>query len=363
MRIVHLTSSLQVGGVEMLICLLAEEGANDKDNQISVVIINNDSDDFMLERLYRTGVTVFNLKRKRGNILNIPWYMLKLRRYLLLSGAKVLHVHNRFSMLIGYLSTLFLSIKRVYTLHAIKLYSNMLGDILLKHFAVILSHKIIAISQAVKKDFIQGMEVPQARISVVPNGIRISEFHPQENMNNILKIICVGRLDHLKKGQDILIHALSLLKEQGIQFHCDLVGDGPSRKLLEDMITMNDLWDYVRLQGTRLDIPELLRSSDLFVLPSRFEGFGIVIIEAMASGVPVLASDIDSPKEIIKHGVNGYLFRSDDESDLANKIKELMRDHSKRSDLAKKGLDTAKRYSISRMYREYKEQYEAICNE
>ena len=119
--------------------------------------------------------------------------------------------------------------------------------------------------------------------------------------DGLLKIVNVARITHTIKGQDILIKALHLLQQQNAYpFECRFFGgqyeyDQQSLPYLEGLIQKYGLADKVKFLGNRTDVHELLPRYDLFVMPSRTEGFGLVLLEALASGLDVIASNIEGP--------------------------------------------------------------------
>ncbi len=126
----------------------------------------------------------------------------------------------------------------------------------------------------------------------------------------------LGRL-HEIKGYDVLLRAAAKLRDRGVDFRLKLAGDGPEMGALQQLTESLGLRDRVEFTGWVANPGDFLKTIDLFVVPSRYESFGLVVIEAMAAGVPVITSDIEGPCEILKGGVLGTLFRSEDDSDLA----------------------------------------------
>lgn len=126
----------------------------------------------------------------------------------------------------------------------------------------------------------------------------------------------LGRL-HEIKGFDVLLRAAAGLRDQGVDFRVKLAGDGPELASLKQLAADLGLEDRVEFVGWVVDPSAFLNTIDLFVVPSRYESFGLVVIEAMAAGVPVITSDIEGPCEILKGGQLGTLFRSEDVADLS----------------------------------------------
>ena len=126
----------------------------------------------------------------------------------------------------------------------------------------------------------------------------------------------LGRL-HEIKGYDVLLRAAAKLRGMGVDFRLRLAGDGPEMGPLRHLSENLGLGDRVEFVGWVANPGDFLKTIDLFIVPSRYESFGLVVIEAMAAGVPVVTSDIEGPCEILKGGALGTLFRSEDDADLA----------------------------------------------
>jgi glycosyltransferase involved in cell wall biosynthesis len=351
--IVHILTSLNIGGLEILVCNLATVSASQPDHKVHVLIINDVFEGALLEKLERSGVQVIRLGRKPGNPLTILWFAMKLRAAIETIKPDILHVHNNLGSLMTSLATRFLAIPIVYTLHARRLYPPSSLNRLLKAIAWGTTARFIANSNAVKDDFSAGASRSD-RIVVVPNGVKLDDYTPRQGTLPLArKILCVASLKHEIKGQDILIRAVSLLKKEGYMLQCIFAGEGESREYLQTLTKECGVADRVRFLGLRSDVPALLTAADLFVLPSRSEGFGIVIIEAMASGVPVVVADVDGPREIVEDSRTGLYFKSGSEHDLAGKIRLLIEDSDLRTRLSQAALQASEAYSINGMCNRY----------
>lgn len=140
---------------------------------------------------------------------------------------------------------------------------------------------------------------------------------------DICRMVCVGRLYAPHKGQDILLEALGRIKQQGITaFHVDLIGDGESRASLEQQAKAAGIEEQVTFCGqqNRDYIYQHLCDYDLFVLPSRSEGFGLSVAGAMSAKVPVIVCDLEGVKDVVGGGQYGCLFRAGNSESLAKQI-------------------------------------------
>lgn len=160
-------------------------------------------------------------------------------------------------------------------------------------------------------------------------------------------VIFVGNLQR-DKGPDLLISAAALLQDGGLRCQILLAGQGPQRHVLVRMIATFDLGETVRLVGAipPHDVHVWLSAADICVVPSRRESFGIVAMEAMASGTAVLAADVGGLRDHIKDGVNGFLFGSGDREDLAIRLRELLSTAAMRQVVVEGGKQTAAQHSV-----------------
>jgi glycosyltransferase involved in cell wall biosynthesis len=170
-------------------------------------------------------------------------------------------------------------------------------------------------------------------------------------------LLAVGRLVE-QKGHDVLLAALTepaIAKTGAVLV---LVGRGEALPALEAFARANGLGGRVVFAGVRPDVPALLAACDLFVMPSRWEGFGLVAAEAMAAGRAVVASRISALPEVVDHGVTGTLVEPDDPAALAAAIADLLADPARRSSWGRAGHARAERlFTRERMNAEWRAEY------
>ena len=164
---------------------------------------------------------------------------------------------------------------------------------------------------------------PKLPISVLSNFAELEVFPPRNEWRHPPVIGALGRL-HPQKGFDILIQAAAILRDRGVSFRLVIGGEGEGRPKLESLIRDLDLGDRVDLAGWISPPGPFLAELDLFVVPSRYEPFGLVVIEAMAAGVPILASALEGPQEVLAGGRFGRLVKSEDPDALAAALHEAL---------------------------------------
>ncbi|HOW88705.1 MAG TPA: glycosyltransferase family 4 protein [Elusimicrobiales bacterium] len=161
-------------------------------------------------------------------------------------------------------------------------------------------------------------------------------------------LVALGRL-HEQKGFDMLITAFASVAGRFPRWQLTIIGEGPERKNLESLIRGSGLSGRVALPGVSEKPSDALRYADLFVMSSRYEGFGMVLAEAMACGLPAVSFDCPSgPGSMIRHGVDGLLVRPGDVAGLGSALAELMGDEEKRVRMASRASEIVERFSYGK---------------
>jgi len=216
----------------------------------------------------------------------------------------------------------------VLTVHGSDLYSN-LGNPRWRaeiREAAQGARALICVASRLARDCISELGVGPERTVVIPDTYDASRFALIERARKPgpVRLVTLGRLSP-EKGQDVLLHALADARSRGGDATLDLVGDGPEREALEALRDGLGLADIVRFAGALAPdrLPELFAAADVFVLPSRAEGFGVALVEAMATGLPVVATRSGGPEDIVRSG-DGVLVAPDDVRALADGIATLV---------------------------------------
>jgi glycosyltransferase involved in cell wall biosynthesis len=172
----------------------------------------------------------------------------------------------------------------------------------------------VCVSQAVANFSIEHAGLPRQKTIVIPNGVEVARF-TSAGASDLAQfgipagsraVLTVGRLDP-QKGLDDLLAAAALVAPRYPEAHFLIVGEGPERKRLAEAISARNLGDRVRLAGWRADIPEIMAAASMLVLSSHWEGLPNVILEAMAAGLPVVATEVEGVSELVMHGKTGLV--------------------------------------------------------
>ena len=201
--------------------------------------------------------------------------------------------------------------------------------------------RYVAVSNDIARALQRDLRLADARVEVIHNAVDVTRFSaaPDRALRRTLTgddrtplVLTAARL-HEQKGVDVLIEAVP-----GVPGACfAIAGDGPERGRLEQLVRDLGVEERVRFLGARSDIPALLRASDLFVLPSRYEGFPLALLEAMAAEVAVVATRIAGVDELVVDGQTGTLVEAGDSSALGTAISSLLGDADRRQELATRG--------------------------
>ena len=199
-----------------------------------------------------------------------------------------------------------------------------------------------------------------SNIEVIPNAALISgsDYATTESK----RVIAVGRLDY-QKGFDRLIEAWALVQQTDkySDWHLDIFGQGEWQDMLQQMIDEQGLQDSVTLNKPTKDIAKEYASSSMLVMSSNYEGFPMVMIEAMSKGLPIVTFDFKcGPKDIIHHGENGLLVKNGDIEGLAKAMISMMRDDAARKRMGENAKKVVETYSEEAVMMQWKELFNTL---
>ncbi len=212
------------------------------------------------------------------------------------------------------------------------------------------STRIIAVSEAVRDSLVE-LRIHPRRIIVIENGIDLARYREAEtsniraekNLGSSFIFLFVGRLIE-QKGVDILLNAFKAINNATLL----LAGDGTERSVLEQKAHDLGITSNVFFLGVRDDIPELMKAADCLVLPSRWEGQGLVVPEAFAAGLPVIISDFPAGVSLVHNGGNGLVVQRENATQLAQAMETMQFNSELRFKYAENGARDATRFSIVR---------------
>lgn len=368
MKITHIFWNLRFGGIETMLINLANAQIKEK-AQVSIIIINKFCEETLIQSLDKR-ISIYILGRTDGSI--DFRFIIKLNRLLKQIQPDVIHLHR--SDIASILNPQFLP-KTCVTLHALPK-----GEIKPQNILKLLWNKILrkpkpysnmtyinhipyifSISRSVKEELEKQYNIES---SVIYNGIETKQFRTKESdiHNTPLRIVMVSRLEHDKKGQDLLIKAASQL--QG-KVTVDFIGTGSSLEYLKQLVHQLHCEESVKFLGKQDQryISSHLADYDLFVQPSRWEGFGLTVAEALAAQIPVLASEGQGPAEVICGNKYGWIFENGNVEDLIHKIEYILNYYHEAIDKAKLGKEYVyQNFDIHSTANTYLNAYKSIIN-
>ncbi len=204
-------------------------------------------------------------------------------------------------------------------------------------------------TERMKKYYHQQFGVPLKKILVVPNEIDLSRFKPKHSKNKIPQILFVHRISERKGAHYLVPIAEKVLKKSKAQFI--IAGDGPYLPTLQAQIKKKKLSKWVKTLGSvpNKEVMKLYAQSDIFLMPSDEEGFPRVLLEAMATGTPFVASDVGGVRDIVSKSAQDFVVEKGDINSFATKIVQLLSDEKLRNKLSKDGLQQVKQYDLKKV--------------
>lgn len=331
MKILHLMSHLNVGGIPRYVLALSRWQV--ARGHVVIVASGGGSTKDQLEAI---GARHWPLPLHTSAEFSLPVLAAarQLADRLASEPVDILHAHTRVGQVVADRVGRRLAIPYVTTWHGI--YKRRLG----RRLWPCTGRFAIAISELVRRHLVREFRVPPERVQRIYNGVDVVHYAapPSEAMVQQLRsswrlpgscpvIGAVGRLAAGRvKGFDVLLKAAALLQQKIPAFSVLIVGDGPQRPSLERMARRLGVQDRVRFVGEVSDVRLPLALIDLFVFSSRWpEAFGLTLIEAMAAGKAVVATEAGAVPEVIRHDVDGWLVPPDDPAAMAQSLAHLLR--------------------------------------
>jgi glycosyltransferase involved in cell wall biosynthesis len=354
MKIFHLITSLDNGGAENHLASLVKEQI--KGNKVFVIYLKGN--DYWKKKLENKGIKIIKIKMNSLiNILNFFFVITKIKRLINNHKPDVVHAHLSSMELIGAIIKFFnkKKFKFIITKHLDSFFlegsngqNNLLQGIFIDKFILHNANKVICISNQIKKYFLKEINIPTNKLQIIYYGLNLNDLKNKKKINikniknvkfnNHFVICCIAR--HVKqKSLDFLIKTFYEVQKSNFKSKLILVGNGPETTKLKELayqfhISKKIVWiNYIE------NVLQILKISDVFVLPSRYEGFGLVLLEAMFAKKPIIATNVSAIPEVIKDNWNGLLIKHGDINDFkrnllkikANKINKKLIDNSQKT--------------------------------
>jgi glycosyltransferase involved in cell wall biosynthesis len=327
-NILHVISKLPVGGVENQLSMILRK--YDKKKFCPFVCSLSDKGEIGKE-IEDLGIEVIPLNKLKHRF---DWTIVKdIYNLIKMRNIKIVRTHQYHANLYGRLAALLAKVPCIVaSVHNVYTIDKKIHRRLINRFLARFTDKIVAVSEIVKKDILKYDGLREDKVMVINNGIDTDRLLSMDG--NIIRtefyissdvpvIGTIGRLT-FQKGQKYLIEAVSKIKEKFPKIMLLVVGDGPMKEELQNYAKTLGLNEHVIFTGSRRDVPALLAAMDIFVLPSLWEGLPNALLEAMASGKSIIATDILPVREVINSEKEGILFPSRNSSAIASSIEFLL---------------------------------------
>lgn len=351
LRIMQVVSNLEIGGGQEVVRTLVENLAEIG----SQPVVCTFEDGPLRQEIEGLGIPVEILPVRRHSILALPWFLLEMvrmraalrevvRRYdIEIAQTQLLRVHDFLVLSLRYRSDLrvFWTFQNAhFTLRADHLTRHkwLLGPKRavyrwLYHTAAHWVNGFIAVSDDVKAALMKDFSINSDDITVICNSVDVRRYQQSVDRIEIRTklglppdacIVSVIATFKRQKGHRYLIEAAAPVVKAYPNVHILFVGDGELREVLQEQVSAADMTEHIHFLGFRQDIPDLLAASDYFVLPSLWEGLPMALIEAMAAGLPVVATDVSGSRQVVVNGETGLLVAPGDAQALANALQQLL---------------------------------------
>lgn len=362
-KILHILPNLSGGGAEKVCFDILNNLNPEKYDRYLILFKDQGQGEKMKLELNSKGIEIICLNKKSRLGVNNFYSLYKKIKEL---SPDICHTHLGADVR-GRIAAAIARVKVIVsTEHNINISESKIITFLKKHSAY-LNKKTFAVSRAVKEDARQRYNLKEESLAIVYNGVDINFFSPSQGdykkmEENSLVIGSMGRLSK-QKGLSFLIEAAARVKSKK-DLNFQIAGEGEDELILKKQIRKLDLFDKIKLLGFK-PAKDFLEEIDIFVFPSRWEGLGLALLEAMAMEVPVIASDTGGIKEVL--GLNcGILFKQGDEVDLADKLDYLLSniDKPEVKEMAKKGRElVVNRFSLEKMLLNYESWYDKLYSD
>ncbi len=344
----HVIESLKTGGAERVLVDII----NCLPKNFTSYICCIKKSGVMAEKLKALPVQIFELNKKEGNDFFIPFQLAKL---LISNRIDIVHAHNWNCFCESIVAVILARKPKI--IHTIHGHHNIYPDTnvyrikeklrhLMEHVLSFRSFKICTVSNDILGFIQKEIGISSKKLEVVINGVETKlkvknkssikiEIGLQENDF----IVCfVGRLEPVK-NIDELFFALRLVRKRCPDIRLLILGDGKERSRLEKLSNETNLEDCISFLGFRDDVIDILGISDLFILPSHYEGISIALLEAMSAGLPAIVSDVGGNPEVVEHNQTGLLFQPGNLDSLVESILRLYKNEYLLKKMGKNAID------------------------
>lgn len=352
MKIVQVMPDFGLAGAETMVenlsCGLAAEGCD------VLVISFFDLHTAITERIENRGIKIKYLGKKRGFD---PSIISKMRKIIKAYQPDVIHTH-RYVLPYAFLASMGFKAKRVHTVHNVaqkeqtKVGKN-INRVLFRYFNVV----PVALSKEIQRTIQEVYGLPDNRIPVVFNGIDLSRCIVKESYarKDTFTVLHIGRFMDVK-NHELLLRSFARFKGQHSDARLQLLGDGELKENMMQLAGQLNITDAVEFAGLQSNVYPWLHNADVFILPSKFEGMPMTLIEAMGTGLPIIASNVGGIPEMLSSQKEALLIEPKEEK-IIEALEMVYSDAKKREYWGRNALQRSSLFSSQAMARKYLQLY------
>lgn len=360
--VIHAIETGGPGGAEQMMVHLAAGLGSEYRSEAALI-----RDSWLGSALERRGIPLTMVNGGFGGSLSTLRNLVRLIRE---KRATILHTHEFFMNTIGLFASKLTDVPLVATVHGKNYYAERFRRRLAYRLLGKYAGQVVAVSEDVKGFLANRVEIPESRIRVVSNGVPVDEERSTEKLSKLRESLglnghvwVVGTVGSLYpvKGHKYLIDAAGHAIRRCQDMIFVIVGRGGLREELEAQARNLGIFPHMRFLGHREDVRDLLYLFDVFVLPSLSEGMPLALLEAMAAGLPAVATRVGGVQDVLQDGKTGFLVPAGEPLALADRIMTLLQDRVLAKEMGEAARQVVtRRFSVSRMVDDYKEIYASL---
>lgn len=362
-RIIHFTgmNCTKFGGIERYFLSIARQLINTNTELVLVYETEIGVSDYR-EELISVGVNIETLAIRNRNILLSSYKILQI---IVKYNPRIIHAHfEPASSLIVFIAKL-VGVKFIYlSLHSTVLPLNSLSlkSRIISFLRTKCATNILCVSDAIRLQQTLNFKWSADKCKTEYIGISQTSFVKRTKLGDKYKLINVA-FHHKDKGIDVLIKAIHILVYEFQIKNIELLqigSESTETDNLKKLISELSLDKYVKFMGIRNDVPDLLRQGHIYIQPSRFEGIGLALIEAMSQGCIGIGSNVGGIPEVINHRENGFMFESEDHVELAQLLQEVIQSDDMDKMSLKSHQSIYSKFSLERNIQKYVQEYNLL---
>lgn len=373
--VLYLLHQFSFGGTERVVANILNHSSKNIKNYVGSFYPYENA---FLENVSTSKATVFSLDKHEGNDYSIPY---KIKSFCKKNHIDIIHSMGWSTYAEGLISAKAIGKKQkfIYSYRGKTMEDTIqipkrriLSQRLFSYFC----DAILTNSGVSRKEYASDIGIAPKKINVIYNGVDVNLFEPHQPGSTVNKrsafrigesdivIGSVARFDPVK-GIKNLVKVFSLLSPD-IRKHCKLmlVGDGSEKKDIQVLLSRLGMQDQVILTGMRRDIPDCLRMMDIYIQPSLFENISNSVLEAMATGLPVISTDVGGIREILDHNKNGLIIELGNDNGMVQALDFLIKNAEQRKMMGRFAREkVADSFSIEKMVSDYEVLYRHLLSE